>query len=403
MKTLFSIVFIFCFSGVWLFADEIYLKDSKVIKGKILNVTEKNIEYSEEKGKPFLVIPRDKVSKIKYDNGEIVQIPEEKRIDKIFLKDGSIIEAGEVQITPEAIIYIPVGETAKQAIVRENVIKVVNANGKVIQITEGGPVVAVEPSVSAKEEYKTRSGGFLDSTIALGVLGTGYALNGKIDKKEEKEYKSKRSGIAGIYTSGKDDEGPYVDHYGYSGGFFLDLMFPAVKFQQKRGFDLTGIKFGLKTTYLFSKVEQQISDDSLPKRLDYDGRLLKYRSVNCGPEINLVFSPKTDSFNMIAQLYVLGGYIHNGRLTAVPGLRDAGIAYNDADYCASFTGYSVTAGLGLNFAINKTVPVTVGLGLYYTYAKIEFDKNVPVYNNSKSTDFYEVGIMISAGAHFFSI
>jgi len=179
-------------------------------------------------------------------------------------------------------------------------------------------------------------------------------------------------------------------------------MFPAVKFPQKRGFDLTGIKFGIKATYLFSKVEQQISDDSLPKRLDYDGRLLKYRSVNCGPEMNVVFSPKSDLFNMIAQLYVQGGYIHGGKLTAVPGLRDAGVPINEV-YTANFAGYSITTGAGLYFALNKKAPVTIGCGMYYSYSKIDFDKRVPVYDNSKRTDFYEIGITVSAGVHFFSI
>lgn len=408
MKTLFSIIFIFCFSNACLFADEIYLKDSKVIKGKILNVTEKNIEYSEEKGKPFLVIPRDKVAKIKYDNGEIVQIPEEKRIDKIFLKDGSIIEAGEVQITAEAIIYIPLGETAKQAIVRENVLKVVNANGKVIQITETVPVVGVDPLdatklAPVKEEYKIRSGGFIDSTIMLGLVGAFSDVNGNIDKKEEREYKNRRSGLPLYTADGKDDEGPYIDHYGFHGGFVLDLMFPSIKYTQKRRFDLTGVKFGLKTTYLFSSVKQQIDDDSLPRRADYDGTLLRYRSINCGPEVNIVFSPRSDFYNLVVQLYVLGGYIHNGKLSAAPGLRDAGIVYNNSDYSANFTGYSVTAGLGLYYAINKTVPVTIGCGMYYSYSKIDFDKKVPVYDYSKRTDFYEIGITLSAGVHFFSI
>ena len=64
-----------------------------------------------------------------------------------------------------------------------------------------------------------------------------------------------------------------------------------------------------------------------------EGTLLRYRSVNAGPEINLVFSPRTDFFNMVVQFYTLGGYIHNGKLTAAPALRDAGISFTDSLYC----------------------------------------------------------------------
>ncbi len=53
-------------------ADEIHLKDGKVIKGKIIQITPKNIEYDPEGPKVFDVYPRDQVSRIVFDDGRVV-------------------------------------------------------------------------------------------------------------------------------------------------------------------------------------------------------------------------------------------------------------------------------------------------------------------------------------------
>ncbi|MFH0975038.1 MAG: hypothetical protein V1874_04560 [Spirochaetota bacterium] len=379
------------------YADEIYMNDLSILKGKVIQVTDKNVEYSQE-GKPFLIVPRDQVFKIKYDNGQVAQIAQVKSIDKLFLKDGSVIECTIVKVTPDAVIYF----TDKQsAVPSDNVIKIVYSGGKVLQISEGRKDNgAIEIAVKEKEpEPVIRSGGFLDSYIRLGIQGGVSYVDGNLYRKEESAYSENRSAF--ILYPAIDDDGNYTYNTRYHWGFDLGLMFPSVKFLQTRAFDITGVKFGLKTTYIFSQIEQQIDDDALPKDANYDGRLLKYRTVNAGPEMNIVFSPRGDFFNMILKLYVLGGYIHDGELTAAPGLREgqqkAGLAVLDkSQYTAEFTGYSGTIGFGLYSVINPA-HLTIGFDYFYSYSRIDFDRAVPVYNNSKGSSFHEFGLLIYVG------
>jgi hypothetical protein len=68
MKTYFYIIFILISSLNILIADEIYLKNSKIIKGEVLQITVKNVEYREYNGLPFLIVPIDQVEKIVYSN-----------------------------------------------------------------------------------------------------------------------------------------------------------------------------------------------------------------------------------------------------------------------------------------------------------------------------------------------
>jgi hypothetical protein len=53
------------FSGI-VYADEIYLKDTTLIRGKVIRVTEKNVEIDPEGSIPFDSIPRENVRKIVY-------------------------------------------------------------------------------------------------------------------------------------------------------------------------------------------------------------------------------------------------------------------------------------------------------------------------------------------------
>ena len=53
-------------------------------------------------------------------------------------------------------------------------------------------------------------------------------------------------------------------------------------------------------------------------------------------------------------------------------------------YTADFTGYSFTAGAGHYFVFNRVVPITLGYGFFYSYSKIDFDRNVQIYNGAKN-------------------
>jgi hypothetical protein len=62
--------------GSALLADEIHLNDGQVIRGKILKVTERTIEYDPEGDEPFDVFPRGQIMKIVYDSGRTVNLNE---------------------------------------------------------------------------------------------------------------------------------------------------------------------------------------------------------------------------------------------------------------------------------------------------------------------------------------
>ena len=277
------------------------MNDLRVIKGKIIQVTDKNVEFSQE-GKPLLIVPRDQVFKIKYDDGQEVQIADLKGQDKIYLKDGSIVKGTIVKVTPDVIIY---SATDKQeAAVRDNVVKIEYADGKVIQMSEGQivtqPVQTAEQDVQQEEEIEPviRSGGFIDSNIWFNTFFGISNVFGNIHDKENGILEEEKDELTIL---GHDASNDYsLDTTGYHFGFELNLMLPSIKYKQSRGFDLTGIKFGLKTTYVFSEVYQdlikeEVDDDT---HVISDGRLLKYRSVNAGPEVNFIFSPRSDLFNM---------------------------------------------------------------------------------------------------------
>jgi hypothetical protein len=396
MKQLFYILLLLPAFYSLAFADEIYLNDLSIIKGKIIQVSDKNVEYSQE-NKPFITLPKNQVFKIIYDNGRIDQIADAKVLDKIFLKDGSIIEGTIVKVTADVVMY-SVAEK-QEAVVRNNIIKIVYADGKVVQISEA-PVneIAVEKEPEPiKEEFKTRSGGFIDSYIWIGIFDSASYVYGNLDNKENRIFEENKNAIS---------SNPFLDHSvaisGNHFGFELNLLFPSIKFKQIRGFDLTGLKFGLKTTYVFSNITQSISEYYFDEEDDSSvigkGTLLRYRSINAGPELNLVYSPKTDFFNMVVQFYTLGGYIHNGKLTAAPALRDVGVPITESR-TADFTGYSFTAGAGLHFVMNK-IPLILGTDFFYSYSKIEFDRSVQIYHGAKKTSFDEFGFTLSAGTHF---
>jgi hypothetical protein len=83
INSFFVTVFIIALFSITSNADELYLKDSKVIKCKIIRITDNNIEYAEQNGNPFLILPKNQVSKIIYENGDVFQITEDNEVKQI--------------------------------------------------------------------------------------------------------------------------------------------------------------------------------------------------------------------------------------------------------------------------------------------------------------------------------
>jgi len=57
-------------------SDEIVLNDGTVIKGNIIRVTPKAIEYDPEGAKPFDMVPRGQIQRVIYEDGSIVNFKE---------------------------------------------------------------------------------------------------------------------------------------------------------------------------------------------------------------------------------------------------------------------------------------------------------------------------------------
>ncbi len=142
------------FSLQTLYADEIHLNSGKIIKGRIIRVTENSVEYDPEGEIPFNILKRKSVSKLKYDSGLEVVIsgdgksadPEkltesrqtERKFDEIYLLDGRVFRGAVVRMTSEYIEYVPEGKQLKDLLPRGQVSKIAYKNGKVIFVTTSG-------------------------------------------------------------------------------------------------------------------------------------------------------------------------------------------------------------------------------------------------------------------------
>lgn len=122
------------------YADEIHLKDGTVIKGKIIRVTEKSIEYDPEGEIPFDIYPREKALKLKYDNGTVVQLApgvdkdksDSGSNDRLYLKDGKVLEGSVTDFDAKSITYIPAGQKEKISIPRSTVVRIVYPDGSTV-------------------------------------------------------------------------------------------------------------------------------------------------------------------------------------------------------------------------------------------------------------------------------
>ena len=64
------------------YSDEIHLRDGTVVKGKIIQLAPKYIEYDPEGDKPFDLLPRGQIIKIIYDDGKVINLFEVTPLDQ---------------------------------------------------------------------------------------------------------------------------------------------------------------------------------------------------------------------------------------------------------------------------------------------------------------------------------
>ena len=396
MKHIISIIlFLFSILSVS-FADEIYLKDSTVVKCEIIQVTPLNIEYKTNE-RPFLAVPRSSVEKIVYKDGSVVQLAE-ITYDKIIFTDSRTIAAKVLVVDTENITYTLPGSEVKQVVKRSEVARIIYADGQKALFGGGAEEVQSEEAAVETPPYIYEKG-FKDSVFGVGLLGAWGSVSGNLTDKEDDATTQYMGGVITypIYPEGKNKRDISIDNFYY--GLYLGLYLPAISVKKEAAFGLSGVKFGLISNYTRHYVEEYLYDRSLEDN-NHNGKLMEYNEVRLGPEMNLILSPASNMVNLVFRFYAQGGYIHNGTLTALPGLRDAGLSLDDRQYIVDFTGYSATGGAGIRFVSNLAFPVVFGFDVQYTYSKIKFERDPEVYNNADDTSFHEIGIVVSTGVHF---
>lgn len=426
MKRFFGMicVMLFSFTGIS-FAEQIFLDDGSVLKGAIIQISDREIEYDPEGEKAFDVVDKARVSRILHDDGRVTYL----RFDTLVRVDGSAVRGAVTRVTGDEITYVPEGEGVGRTIPRSDIDRIEYADGTVVYIPKKD-----EDAGDADIQARKPTGGFHGSWVRIaGFFGFGSADFGVFDR-EQRVLNAYRADLLRAYLVPRDYQ--MYNVFG-SGGGEIDVMPPAIKFAQRRGFDFTGIKFGIRGRYGFHFTDSVIVDDrSYYSRVDgyelFRGRLMSYHYWTAGPVMNLIFSPRSNIMNLLVNFYATAGQVFSGRLRAAAALRHArfltyrmlGAAgpYGEDPYLPSvlanvtntrrfnttrFNGYTIRCGFGPHFSLNRYFPITLGVNITYAYTSLNLGRVLPVhypylayFNGKRHAAHHEVGGEVSAGVHF---
>ncbi len=358
------------------FGDEIYLKDGSIIKGRNIKITDTQVEYNSEGSSEQKTLPRKEISRVEYSDGRVVYIVERK-LNKL--------EKKEAQEDKES-----------------------------------------QAPLEAKFEPKTPTGGFHDSYVRIaGFFGFGNPTGGVFER-ERRVFNAFKPDLYNAYLIPRDYN---MTHNLAGGGGDVDIMPPAIKFVQRRAFDFTGIKFGIRGRYGYESVDSIVTEesyyyDSVENYELFRGRYMGYHYWAAGPVINLIFSPRSNLMNLILNFYVVAGQIFKGDLLPAAALRSSRVlaaelagafvgpfsrSFIPPEYAifswkqankTRFNGYTIRGGFGPHFSLNKYCPITIGLNVTYAYSNLRLGRSPFIYldGNRKATH-HEVGAEISAGFH----
>ncbi len=402
--------------AVPVFADEILLKDGTVLKGKIIQVNASVIEYDPEGPSVYEQIPRDRATKVIYSDGKELVLA----IDILETKNKDTIRCNVVEITKDEIRYRPEGSDEVKTIARTDVLRLRFNDGRTFDPSEKPGEDKSEKIVDRKPE-----GGFMSSWVRIGTFVGGGGIDGGISNKEQRIAKIYRADLTQAYLI----PGTFrSQNTFYTGGAELDVMFPAWRRVQKRGFDFTGVKFGIRGRYGRERVESLLVNS----HHDGDGgrtlmgTLMKYDYWAAGPVMNLCFTPRSNTFTFILNLFALGGQVIDGKYAAAAALRDSRLLALRMTGATGFgapigtggdlrqfifqqkpfnqtsvRGYTIRGGFGPEIALNKKFPIIAGMHLTYAYTRLTFGKALPVYySGNRTTTNHEIGAEFSVGMHF---
>lgn len=413
-------IMVIVFTACILHADEIHLKNGRMLEGEIIRITKKKIEYKPAGFSLFGEEDLEKVSKIIYKNGQ--QILFLKNIhDSIYLREGGIIDCRINQITATSIAYT-LPDAKKSEIRRDSVERVfLGETGNTINFANdskksGKPdgTGTVESNLSSG----TVSGGFMDSFMRISVAVAFGEMYGELLKKENRAFKLKQPLMVATYGFLEYELTSYVFNWSAD----LDLMLPAIKFARKKSVDLTGIKFGVKARYGNSDITSSIRHGNFAKKIQHSadvktmtkGRLLTYKYWGTGPVIDFIISPPGDNFSFLLNLYAAFGTIIDGRLASAVATRKTGLFYLDllgigdnhiypfnyVNYSTKVGGYTMRFGIGPHMSFNKWAPVTIGANAIYSSSVLKLRRGITSYYDWKKTmPVGEFGLELSLGLY----
>ena len=266
--------------------------------------------------------------------------------------------------------------------------------------------------------------GFADSIVRISLyVGLGLPQGG-IPDKERRHFNMYRTDLSLAYLK----LNRYDMYTGFiHGGPEADIMLPAKKIEQKRKFDLTGIKFGFRFRYGYEMLQNMIiasnnSNMNFSNNL-FNGKLMEYQYWGAGPVVNFIFTPRRKPFDVILNIYALGGHIFDGRVSGGASLRSATLLWlrmggivgtpvvnldqslvllqSGRFNSTRIRGYTIRFGAGPEISLNRWIPLIVGLHLTYAYTNLTMNRALPLYLDGRTRAWHhEYGAEISMGMHF---
>jgi hypothetical protein len=337
--------------------------------------------------------------------------------DEIRFKNGGVVKGKIISITESQVEYSPEGSAEQKTVARKEIDRIDYGDGRVVYIAEKR-----EAQEEVKFEPKLQIGGFHDSYVRIaGFFGFGNPTKGVFDK-ERRVFDAFKPDLYNAYVLPRDY---HLSNNLVTGGGEVDLMPPAIKFVQRRAFDFTGIKFGIRGRYGYESVDSIITEEnsyynSVESYEMFRGRYMGYHYWAAGPVMNLIFSPRSNMMNLLINFYVVAGQIIGGQILPVAALRSSHIlaaeqagafgrryispeaALYSLRYVnkAKFNGHTIRAGFGPHFSLNKFCPITIGLNVTYAYSSLRLGRSPFIYfDGNKKAAHHEVGAEISAGFH----
>ncbi len=403
------------FTAQAIYADEIILKDSTILKGTVIQVNENAVEYDPEGPAPFDTVSKDRISKIVYPGGR----EQHFLLDSITLADGETIRCSIARVTRDSIVYRKDGTGEEITLGRDRVARIDFSDGRSVDMAK-----KTEPVVPDQPAQKPAAG-YHSAIFRMSLFGGGGLLDGGTIQKERRVFRAYRTDLMVSNLNPNN----CVQYAGFgTGGVEMELMPPAIRFSQERAFDFTGIKFGIRGRYGYEQVLSVITPDYSSDYYDgpddlYMGRLMKYHYWTAGPVINFIFSPRSNIVNFMLSLYGMGGQVFGGRLNPMTSLRQSkNLAAHLAGVWSSaglqplmgwanlyslsslnkttVRGYTIRCGFGPEFSLNRYFPLVIGLHVTYAYTNLTYGRAPLIYmDGNKKSAHHEVGGEVSVGIH----